>query len=192
MPAEAEVVVAASPAGVLDPAPMVDSKSKPFEDPSSLVDTTVSDSDADPLDSPTTSNYFARSDTEYDPEEDPSGDDSSDENTSGVDEQPSFRIYPHLLPRHYLFPCSSCPAWTGDTQTSPVQKLLLRDMYDTRTEEESLSSACFVTNSSSSHGLVGCRITITITTTINLTTTITFTTIIILTTTITTTFRTIS
>ncbi|GJX12876.1 hypothetical protein Tco_0204634 [Tanacetum coccineum] len=107
MPAEAEVVVAASPAGVLDPALVVDSKSKPFEDPSSLVDTTVLDSDADPLGSPTTSNYFARSDTEYDPEEfteeDPSRDDSSDENTSGVDEPTSFRLYPHLLPRHHLF-----------------------------------------------------------------------------------------
>nr|GFB24482.1 hypothetical protein [Tanacetum cinerariifolium] len=61
-----EAMVVASPAGVLDPALVVDSESEPFEDPSSLVDTADSDSDAKPLSSPTTSDYFARSDIKSD------------------------------------------------------------------------------------------------------------------------------
>ncbi|GJU89289.1 hypothetical protein Tco_1301712 [Tanacetum coccineum] len=89
---EAEAMIAAPPAGVLNPAPVVDSASHPFEGPSSHVDTAFSDSDAEPLGSPTTSEYFAGSGTKSDPEEfseeEPSGDDSFYA-TSGTDETPS-------------------------------------------------------------------------------------------------------
>ncbi|GKD37115.1 hypothetical protein Tco_1257322, partial [Tanacetum coccineum] len=60
------------------------------------------DLDADPLGSPATSDYFSGSDTEYDPEEfseeDPSGDNSSDEDTSGVDEPPPVQTIPTFAP----------------------------------------------------------------------------------------------
>ncbi|GJZ75378.1 hypothetical protein Tco_0639843 [Tanacetum coccineum] len=88
---EAEAVIAAPPAEVLDPTLVVDSASHPFEDHSSHVDTVFSDSDAEPLGLPTTSDYFAGSDMKSDPEEfseeDPSGDNSFYA-TSGTDETP--------------------------------------------------------------------------------------------------------
>ncbi|GJU36313.1 hypothetical protein Tco_1184667 [Tanacetum coccineum] len=56
--AMAKAVIAAPPAGVLDPTLVVDYDYEPFEDPSSPVDTLVLDSDAEPLGSPATSNYL--------------------------------------------------------------------------------------------------------------------------------------
>ncbi|GKE17422.1 hypothetical protein Tco_1424999 [Tanacetum coccineum] len=78
-------------ASCYNPALVADSEFEPFEDPSSPVDTLVSDSDAEPLGSLATSDYLSRSDTESDPEEfseeDPSGDNSSD-TTFGIHEPP--------------------------------------------------------------------------------------------------------
>nr|GEV92838.1 hypothetical protein [Tanacetum cinerariifolium] len=66
------------------------------------------DSDTDPLGSPATSDYFAGSDTEYDPkefsEEDPSGDDSSDEDTSG----PGPEIPGHLPYKNHFYGTLGC------------------------------------------------------------------------------------
>ncbi|GJW29116.1 hypothetical protein Tco_0045991 [Tanacetum coccineum] len=56
--AMAKAMIAALPAGVLDPTLVFDSKSEPFENLLSLVDTLESDSDAEPLESPATSDYF--------------------------------------------------------------------------------------------------------------------------------------
>ncbi|GJV23184.1 hypothetical protein Tco_1375879 [Tanacetum coccineum] len=59
--AVAKAMIAALPAGVLDPALVFDSESEPFENLLSLVDTLESDSDAEPLESPATSDYFVGS-----------------------------------------------------------------------------------------------------------------------------------
>nr|GEV63596.1 hypothetical protein [Tanacetum cinerariifolium] len=69
MPAKAEAMIVAPSVGVLDAAPVVDSESEPFEDPSLLVDTLISESDTEPLGSLTTYDYFVRSDMESNPEE---------------------------------------------------------------------------------------------------------------------------
>nr|GEX31246.1 hypothetical protein [Tanacetum cinerariifolium]GEX42782.1 hypothetical protein [Tanacetum cinerariifolium] len=91
----AEVMIAAPPTRVLDPSLVVDSEFEPFEDPSSLLDTADSDSDAKPLGSPTTSDYFAG--LEFS-KLDPSGDDSSDA-TSKKDEPPLAQTLPAFAPQ---------------------------------------------------------------------------------------------
>ncbi|GJY71551.1 retrovirus-related pol polyprotein from transposon TNT 1-94 [Tanacetum coccineum] len=81
---------------------------QPFEDPSSLVGSAVSDSDDELIGSPTKSDYFARSDADSDPEEffeeDPSRDDSSDA-TSGTNKSPPAQALPAFAPQtSFIFP----------------------------------------------------------------------------------------
>nr|GEU50327.1 hypothetical protein [Tanacetum cinerariifolium] len=89
------IILSALPTIAHDLAPVIESESEPFEDPTSPVDSTTLDLEVEPLRSPTASDYYVGLDFF---EEDPLGDESSND-TSRTYESPLAQAVPAFRPQ---------------------------------------------------------------------------------------------